>query len=263
MVKILYLDEQTAKIRGEEFTAVTGVLIDSAEIEGFRHSVYDALSLELELIKVSGDGKTKTISEFPILHGVEFLAGKSDDTKIKCLNILLNCICATSAQFVRVGYFHKSIFQIADQQPKQIAVTIAMLSIWMSMEIVKGDFLLASEIDKEELKRHLTSQADSLWLYYISGTLNISVPFERMLGHFFALKKDLGCQFADLISYICLKNTVAETGFARNMGDAFEMIRDRFILNEIIFANDPTKSVKYEQAYDQPLRSWFPIVPSD
>ncbi len=128
----------------------------------------------------------------------------------------------------------------------------------MVMNKIDSEFIIVSEIDKESLRKEFSSLSTNMSFYYQLGQENISVPLSKMLGHYFALKDDIGCQIADVVLYCSLKNITAKTDFAKSMSAQFRRIEDRFLENSIIWVNDESKSYrqcKSDGPASPPLRS--------
>lgn len=237
MVKILFLDEQHAEVAGDNFTAVGGMLIDPAELLELRSGIFEVLCRELSLSK-------NQIENVPILHGSDLLRDFCDDDKrIIIVSKIFELIAKTSANFIRVGYFHRSLMNIPNGDVKKVALGFSLMSIWMVMSREDSPFLIVTELDREELKRDFSSLSKDLGLYHQIGKENISVPYSRTVGHFFALKQEVGCQLADLILYCGLKKITAKNEFSELMGAQLELIADRFLENEIIWLNDSSRNL--------------------
>jgi len=65
----------------------------------------------------------------------------------------------------------------------------------------------------------------------------VSVDYRRFIGHFFATKADIGCQIADITSYIAARYLKDSNPYGKRVGKYYEAIEDRFLVNKIIEMN--------------------------
>jgi len=242
-LNILFADEQYAKFKGEEFVLVIGFSIPVGEIVELRKSVYEQVSNILDLVKEE-DGK-KTIRPFPILHGSDFLRAYSDEVKYKVVQVVFDLVAKTDCEFYRIGYFLGSAPRSMDKAgARQFCMSSAYFGLLTSLwRETAPPMMIVSEFDREALKKLFYSTTDQLGTYYQLDEATVSVPLNKLVGHFFAKKEELGCQIADLAAYVALKSMVGGSDFSRSIGKSFETISGRFVVNKIIWWNDDAKSV--------------------
>ncbi|MCX8955564.1 hypothetical protein OU790_19290, partial [Ruegeria sp. NA] len=86
-------------------------------------------------------------------------------------------------------------------------------------------WIIAAELDSEGLRAGLNSLDQEISLYYQVGDAaswdSISINFQGLVGHFFALKNDPGCQAADVSGYVAYKAEKTQTGFTEKLGEIF------------------------------------------
>ena len=115
--------------------------------------------------------------------------------------------------------------------------------MWNISQNVNDNHILVSEIDREALRKGIDSVLQPDGHYYAIGSENLSINLERFAGHYFALKRDLGCQIVDIASYAALKHSNPTTDFGRKIASYFDLVKERFIENTIIWLDNPDKTV--------------------
>lgn len=264
MTLIAYLDEQHETINDEDFTAIVGFVLPAAQLDKLRQRFYP----EFNRLLTSGKFKPQPVENTihwiaPVLHGSSFFKDQDDDFKFAVLDILFEALEHVDAQFIRIGSFHTSL-PIGDKSAiKKQAIEIGMTNVLFALSAQDLAFQIVFELDKEDLKRQIKTTSDGMCGFYCMGEANTEVAFRRFIGHFFAPKADFGCQIADVVGYVALKDLTARSEFGRRFGRYSERVTNRYILNEITWFNCSEKSLSFPQQYEKPLSRWFPITPSD
>ncbi len=250
MTYIVYLDEQEGKIDGEPFTAVIGFRVRARDIIKIRSRFYPLYQEILDReIRGSERSEERHIHEMPVLHGCEFLKEFSDTVKFEVLDVLINSLEGIECDFLRIGYFNQSFF--SNQMPgrdRNGRISLAFMSVGLAVwDKPDDDHILVAEFDKEALRKSLTSTYSSLSQYFVIGADNVSFNLMRFVGHYYAPKSELGCQIADVINYCCLKSSNPNSDFASRMSKYYESVADRYLVNQIIWLNDESKTRFFRQ----------------
>lgn len=103
-------------------------------------------------------------------------------------------------------------------------------------------FCFVHELDWSEFKVGYRFMSEQLSLYYQIGLENVSVDAENYVGSFIAPKYELGCQVADLSGYVAKKAEQPSTEFSEKLASIFHEIKKAYILNELIWWNDPLRN---------------------
>lgn len=255
MTYLVYLDEQEGVINGQRYTAIVGFRVNSKDINVIRRKFYPALN-EIVDTKLRRDGKIyggdAHIHKSPILHGCDFLRGYSDTEKFQVLDCISDSIEGSDFNFIRIGYFNNSLSSTAILNDRRNILSLALLSVGFALwDKPDDDFILVSEIDKEALRLKIQSIFNDVGIYY-SSPQKVSFNLKRLIGHFYAPKEDLGCQIADVVNYCCLQKTTGKSQFQQRMATCYERFKDSYIVNQIIWVNDPARNYNLDQIYRGP-----------
>lgn len=233
MTSLIFLDEQEGHMDGEPFTAIAGFRIPTSQHVRFREAFYP------EYVRIIEGGLAaqgeESVFQAPILHGSDFLPGHSDSTKFAVLDHLFGCLRRFDSLFYRVGYFNQSMEFAALSHRRQAIIDLCWINIWWSLQDSKDDFIFVHEVDREALKKRLGAVTEQLPVYYRLGQESISVPLDKLVGHYYSPKFELGCQVADVAAYVALKSATARSDFGRRVREYLKQISESFLINRIIW----------------------------
>ena len=236
---LIYVDEQEGSTSRGKYTAIIAAIIPSEKLHAFRSEYYPAAIELLGISQIEGEGRR--LDSVPLIHGNSLLRDRSDAEKIKMVDILLGCFVGQGGTFARLGYYNESfIAGMGGSRGSRIQAAITSFAINFSKR--SNPFCFIHEMDYEEQKNGYRFLSEQLSQYYQLGPGNVSFDAQNYIGSFIAPKYDLGCQVADASGYVAMKSEVAESVFAQGLAEIFEKYSRYFILNELIWWNDPMKS---------------------
>lgn len=249
MTYFVYLDEQEGNINGEPFTAVIGFRIRADDIIKVRDFFYPRLNEIIDKALAGGKGGNGTkIYLLPVLHGSDFLRDYTDDVKFSVLDAIVSSLEGIDFDLIRVGYFNKSATFLESSDSRRSIIGLSTVSVGFSIWDKPADYhVLVSEFDKEALRRSLDSEFSNLAMLHCIGKENVSINLSRFVGHYRATKSELGCQIADVVNYCCLKASNPTTEYSRRLAGYYDEFSDKYLVNQIIWLNDQSRSVKFPQ----------------
>lgn len=241
---IIFVDEQTAKVNGHAFTALMGFRIPATEYPILRERLVIELSAVLQLV-TQGQEQTRFVKNFPVLHGTDFLNDYSDSIKIEALHVIFSVVANHNVTFSRIGYFHDSDLIKGQALAKEhSAKSASFFGLWAALwKKERSPAVVVSELDVQSLRHFNWTSTSKIPDLFNLGKESASLPVDKMIGHFFALKDEIGCQVADLALYAALKSMSSGSEYHNAVGDKFSLISDRFEVDRIIWWNDTSKSV--------------------
>lgn len=244
MTYLVYLDEQEGKIDGEPFTAAIGFRVRASDIVKIRSRFYPRYNEALDReIRGSERPEAKHIQQMPVLHGCEFLKEYSDTVKFEVLDVLIKSLEGIECDFLRIGYFDRSLQNLMPMRDRNARINLATMNVGFAIwDKPDDDHILVSEFDKEALRKSLDSTYSNLSQYHAIGPNSMSFNLTRFIGHYYTPKSELGCQIADVINYCCLKSANPSSEFASRLSQYYEEVADRYLVNEIIWMNDRSKT---------------------
>lgn len=237
-MRIFYADEQEGSKGGRKYTAVVIAHIDAQSVHQMRFD-YFVKAREI-LFSALPAGNIKNV---PPLHGSDLLRGVAfdDSQRLSCVDALMGTFVNHGGRFRRVGYFDDSVPFLPD---KKARVVFCLHNAFMrDPDWSLGDqpWMVTSEMDKESLKAGMktldTAQSMNYQLATMHGWEGLTFDFRNLIGHFFALKHDLGCQAADLSGYLALKADGSATDFGKSLSERFSAYSKYYDCNEIISMN--------------------------
>ncbi|CUI84659.1 hypothetical protein [Cognatishimia activa] len=240
-MKTLFSDESEGQLNGHDFTAVTVVEFSPRKLIGFREQfAHEACKLE-RLIQ----GKDESfVPKVPILHGTDFLREYPDPQKFSYLKVFLDSLVENCSRIFRLGYFNKSIQLFCESKgqkalTRQRRVQFCLMNFWLMYRPPEDEpFTLIHELDAEATLRSSQfsnlDQGSGYSMLHEIGQESLIVDLDNFLGHYFAPKSEIGCQAADVCSYLALKSADARaTSFGRRMSEHFALIENKFVYNRI------------------------------
>lgn len=242
-LNLFFTDEQYGRFQGNEFALVLGFSIPAATFAPFRRNLYSGLADILGLV-LQKEGSI-AIAAPPLLHGSDFLRDYVDSKKLEVLRFVFDLLRQTDCGFFRVGYFLASTPDGIDvQMRRKFCLQASLHAIWFGLN-KEGSHptVVVSEFDKEGLRKAFSAITDHIGMYYQMDDGSLSVSLDKMIGHFFAKKDELGCQIADLVAYVSLKAMSDGSEFHNAVGGEFEKISHMFLADRIIWWNDSSRSI--------------------
>jgi len=240
-MRIIYLDEQEGQIGERRYTAICGFSLPVEQLDAFRSEYYPELN---RIVCRARDpdkrlGSSLIVHKPPLIHGRDLLCEFEDEVKFQILDHLFECLSHFECQYYRLGYFNKPLDEMLGQTAsRESRLQFCLFAFWLQFGKKFGSkFMFAHEFDREGIRRGLAAVDDQIGMHYVIGESspgNIPVDYRNFVGHFFATKLDIGCQVADVTSYIANKKNSAQTPYGVRIGAYFDRIKDKFLVNEVI-----------------------------
>jgi len=229
---IFYMDESEAIDKRGKFMSITVAAIPADSVIDFQRR-YGARTLWLAKKK----GRPSIKGYFPVLHGSKLPEDFSDDEKITSIENLLRSFIEAGGYFARLGFYHEGMY-LPDIQVKETRVRTC-LNLLLSGDIHDyREFFVVHEMDLRSLARGLDTYSDMVLL---QGQIlsegreeEYCPPFGLFAGYFVASSADIGCQTADIASYVALKNQTAKTEFSKRIKAVYMKFEDHFRINKVL-----------------------------